>query len=59
MLDDLGLRGPAALITAGWQEWELDDEEGEITPTGKVRRAHMGEQFAPLIEALYKESVVV
>ena len=40
-------------------EWELDDEEGELTPTGKVRRAHMSEQFAPIIEAMYKETVAV
>src|SRR5688572_29400523 len=26
-VDELGLRGPLALITAGWQEREPDDEE--------------------------------
>lgn len=32
---------------------ELDPEEGDTTPTRKVKRAHMAELFADLIEPMY------
>ena len=32
---------------------ELDQEEGELTATQKVKRAAIAEEFAPLIEAMY------
>lgn len=34
-------------------EWQLDNEEGELTPTGKVRRSYLSERFAPIIEEMY------
>ncbi|MGH8667727.1 MAG: AMP-dependent synthetase/ligase [Burkholderiales bacterium] len=32
---------------------ELDADDGELTRTRKVRRGHIGEKYAPLVEALY------
>ena len=32
---------------------ELDADDGELTRTRKVRRRHVGEKYAPLVEALY------
>ncbi|HUJ86464.1 MAG TPA: AMP-binding protein [Burkholderiales bacterium] len=40
---------------------ELDADDGELTRTRKVRRGHIAEKYAPLVEALYagKDSVHV
>jgi long-chain acyl-CoA synthetase len=40
---------------------ELDADDGELTRTRKVRRGHVGEKYAPLVEALYggKDSIHV
>ena len=40
---------------------ELEADDGELTRTGKVRRRHVGEKYAALVEALYggKEMVHV
>ena len=35
---------------------ELDADDGELTRTRKVRRRHVGEKYAPLVEALYDGS---
>jgi long-chain acyl-CoA synthetase len=32
---------------------ELDADDGELTRTRKVRRRHVGEKYAPLVDALY------
>ena len=32
---------------------ELDADDGELTRTQKLRRGHIGERYAPLVEALY------
>lgn len=35
-------------------KWELSDEDDELTPTMKVRRSFMCEQYAELIEEMYR-----
>ena len=35
---------------------ELDADDGELTRTRKVRRGHIGEKYAPLVEALYSDA---
>jgi long-chain acyl-CoA synthetase len=35
---------------------ELDADDGELTRTRKVRRGHVGEKYAPLVNALYDGS---
>jgi long-chain acyl-CoA synthetase len=35
---------------------ELDADDGELTRTRKVRRGHVGEKYAPLVDALYDGS---
>jgi long-chain acyl-CoA synthetase len=32
---------------------ELDADDGELTRTQKLRRGHIGERYAPLVEAFY------
>jgi len=34
-------------------KWELSDEDDELTPTMKVRRSFMCEQYSDLIEEMY------
>jgi long-chain acyl-CoA synthetase len=38
---------------------ELDADDGELTRTRKVRRLHVGEKYAPLLDALYGGKQVV
>jgi long-chain acyl-CoA synthetase len=38
---------------------ELDADDGELTRTRKVRRGHIGEKYAPLVEALYDGKTTV
>jgi long-chain acyl-CoA synthetase len=33
---------------------ELDADDGELTRTRKVRRGHIAERYAPLVQALYE-----
>jgi len=37
-------------------EWELSSDDDELTPTLKVRRSFLYEQFSELIEEMYAES---
>ena len=63
------IHGQVQAVNARWSDreaivdfrilaWELSSDDDELTPTLKVRRAYLCEQFAELIEEMYESAHV-